>query len=39
MKRISQYGGGLFHHVIDPTSLPQIVLETPGQVARRAAGQ
>jgi hypothetical protein len=27
MKRISQYGGGLFHHVIDPTSLPQIVLE------------
>jgi Ca-activated chloride channel family protein len=27
MKRISQYGGGLFHHVVDPTSLPQIVLE------------
>jgi Mg-chelatase subunit ChlD len=27
MKRISQYGGGLFHHTIDPTSLPQIVLE------------
>jgi uncharacterized membrane protein/uncharacterized protein YegL len=26
MKRISQYGGGLFHHVIDPTTLPQIVL-------------
>jgi Ca-activated chloride channel family protein len=27
MKRISQYGGGLFHHTIDPSSLPQIVLE------------
>ena len=27
MKRISQYGGGLFHHVIDPSTLPQIVLE------------
>jgi uncharacterized membrane protein len=27
MKRISQYGGGLFHHVVDPASLPQIVLE------------
>jgi uncharacterized membrane protein len=27
MKRISQYGGGLFHHTIDPTSLPQIVLQ------------
>ncbi len=27
MKRISQYGGGLFHHVVDPSSLPQIVLE------------
>ncbi len=27
MKRISQYGGGLFHHVIDPTTLPQIVLQ------------
>jgi hypothetical protein len=26
MKRISQYGGGLFHQTIDPTSLPQIVL-------------
>jgi Ca-activated chloride channel homolog len=26
MKRISNYGGGLFHHVIDPTTLPQIVL-------------
>ena len=24
MKRISQYGGGLFHQTIDPTSLPQI---------------
>ena len=27
MKRLSQYGGGLFHHTIDPSSLPQIVLE------------
>ncbi|HWP24147.1 MAG TPA: VWA domain-containing protein [Candidatus Binatia bacterium] len=27
MKRIAQYGGGLFHHVIDPSTLPQIVLE------------
>lgn len=27
MKRISQYGGGLFHHVIDPTTLPKIVLQ------------
>jgi uncharacterized protein YegL len=27
MKRISQYGGGLFHHTIDPTSLPEIVLQ------------
>src|SRR6185295_5938549 len=27
MKRISQYGGGLFHHTVDPSTLPQIVLE------------
>jgi Ca-activated chloride channel homolog len=27
MKRISQYGGGLFHHTIDPASLPEIVLQ------------
>ncbi len=27
MKRISQYGGGMFHHTIDPTTLPQIVLQ------------
>lgn len=27
MKRISQYGGGLFHHIIDPRTLPQIALE------------
>ncbi len=27
MKQISQYGGGLFHHTIDPSSLPKIVLE------------
>jgi uncharacterized membrane protein len=26
MKRISQYGGGLFHQTTDPTTLPQIVL-------------
>lgn len=26
MKRIAQYGGGAFHHTLDPTSLPQIVL-------------
>ncbi len=28
LKRISQqYGGGLFHHTIDPSTLPQIVLQ------------
>jgi len=27
MKRIAQYGGGLFHHVVDPSTLPQIVLD------------
>ncbi|MGH7783443.1 MAG: VWA domain-containing protein, partial [Candidatus Binatia bacterium] len=27
MKRISQYGGGFFHHTYDPSSLPQIVLQ------------
>jgi uncharacterized membrane protein len=27
MKRISQYGGGFFHQTIDPTSLPQIVMQ------------
>ena len=27
LKRIAQYGGGLFHHTYDPTTLPQIVLE------------
>ncbi len=27
MKRISQYGGGLFHHTLDPATLPQIVLQ------------
>jgi len=27
MKRIAQYGGGLFHHVTDPSTLPQIILE------------
>jgi Ca-activated chloride channel homolog len=27
MKRISQYGGGFFHQTIDPTSLPQIVIQ------------
>jgi len=27
MKRISQYGGGFFHHTYDPTNLPQIVLQ------------
>lgn len=26
MKRISQYGGGLFHHTLDASTLPQIVL-------------
>lgn len=26
LKRIAQYGGGLFHHTYDPTTLPQIVL-------------
>ncbi len=28
MKRVAQYGGGLFHHVIDPSTLPQIVLDS-----------
>jgi uncharacterized membrane protein len=27
MKRIAQYGGGLFHHTFDPVTLPQIVVE------------
>jgi Ca-activated chloride channel family protein len=27
MKRISQYGGGFFHHTYDPTTLPQIVVQ------------
>ncbi|MDH3445622.1 MAG: VWA domain-containing protein, partial [Deltaproteobacteria bacterium] len=27
MKRITQYGGGFFHHTYDPTSLPRIVLQ------------
>lgn len=27
MKRISQYGGGLFHYTINPSTLPQIVLQ------------
>lgn len=27
MKRLSQYGGGLFHHTVDPSTLPRIVLE------------
>lgn len=27
MKRIAQYGGGLFHHTYDPSTLPQIVLQ------------
>ena len=27
MKRISQYGGGLFHHILDPSTLPQIALQ------------
>jgi Ca-activated chloride channel homolog len=27
LKRITQYGGGFFHHVYDPTTLPQIVLQ------------
>jgi Ca-activated chloride channel homolog len=27
LKRITQYGGGFFHHIYDPTSLPQIVLQ------------
>lgn len=27
LKRIAQYGGGLFHHTYDPKTLPQIVLE------------
>ena len=26
LKRISQYGGGLFHHTYDPKTLPQILL-------------
>ncbi len=27
MKRITQYGGGFFHHTYDPKSLPRIVLQ------------
>ena len=27
MKRVAQYGGGPFHHTVDPTSLPQVVLD------------
>ena len=27
MKRITQYGGGFFHHTFDPTSLPRLVLQ------------
>jgi uncharacterized membrane protein len=27
MKRIAQYGGGLFHHTFDPKTLPQIVVD------------
>ena len=27
MKRIAQYGGGLFHNTSDPSTLPQIVLD------------
>jgi Ca-activated chloride channel homolog len=27
LKRITQYGGGFFHHISDPTTLPQIVLQ------------
>ena len=27
MKRVSQYGGGLFHYTLDPSTLPQIVLQ------------
>ncbi|MEO6164388.1 MAG: VWA domain-containing protein, partial [Candidatus Binatia bacterium] len=27
MKRVAQYGGGLFHQTFDPSTLPQIVLE------------
>ncbi len=27
MKRIAQYGGGLFHYTLDPSTLPQIVLQ------------
>ncbi len=27
LKRIAQYGGGLFHHTYDPATLPKIVLE------------
>jgi len=27
LRRIARYGGGLFHHTFDPTTLPQIVLQ------------
>ena len=27
LRRIARYGGGLFHHTYDPTSLPRIVVE------------
>jgi hypothetical protein len=27
MKRITQYGGGFFHHTVDPRSLPRLVVQ------------
>ena len=39
MKRISQYGGGLFHHVVDPSTLPQIVLGADARQNERRAGK
>ena len=34
MKRLSQYGGGFFHHAFDPKTLPQIVLRRDGRKTR-----
>jgi uncharacterized membrane protein len=39
MKRITQYGGGFFHHTYDPASLPRIVLQQIQETARNEPQQ